>query len=58
MGVLDEQFHRDIVDKNCSCDREKVAQELSSAADMGGAEGDITVEPKARKEGYRKDDNK
>ena len=58
MGVLNEELHRDIVDKNCTCNREKVTQELSPAADMGGAEGDVSVEPKARKEGYREDDNK
>ena len=56
--MLDEEFHRGVVDKNRAEDGEQIAQELFSALDMGGAEGDIAIEPKAGKECYREDDSK
>lgn len=55
--MLDEEFHRGVVDKDRAEDGEQIAQELFSALDMGGAEGDIAIEPKAGKECYREDDN-
>lgn len=58
MGMLDEKFHRDIVDNDCADNGEKIAEHLAPAIYMGGAKGDISVKPEAGKECYREDDSK
>ena len=56
--MLDEKFHRDIVDNDCADNGEKIAEHLAPDIYMGGAKGDISVEPETGKECYREDDSK
>ena len=55
---LDQQLHREVVDRNRAGNRDCIAPQLSSTRCGRGVECDVTIEPETRKKGYREDHDK